>query len=198
MVDRAGSDARRLTVDEILREASTLLETVRGFAPAQVLLAADMLVSALKSRNKVLVFGNGGSASDAEHLAAELVGRFARDRQGWPAVSLTADSSVVTAIGNDYGFDQIFARQVEALGRQGDIAFAISTSGKSANVIAGLEAAERGGLRRIALTGRDGGLLGRAAELQINVPHDSVPRVQEVHRTLLHVICELVERELAG
>ncbi|SVA34189.1 uncharacterized protein METZ01_LOCUS87043, partial [marine metagenome] len=110
----------------------------------------------------------------------------------------TADSSVVTAIGNDYGFDQIFARQVEALGRQGDIAFAISTSGKSANVIAGLEAAERGGLRRIALTGRDGGLLGRAAELQINVPHDSVPRVQEVHRTLLHVICELVERELAG
>lgn len=198
MVDRAGSDARRLTVDEILREASTLLETVRGIAPAQVLLAADMLVSALKSRNKVLVFGNGGSASDAEHLAAELVGHFSRDRQGWPAVSLTADSSVVTAIGNDYGFDQIFARQVEALGRQGDIAFAISTSGKSANVIAGLEAAERGGLRRIALTGRDGGLLGRAAELQINVPHDSVPRVQEVHRTLLHVICELVERELAG
>ena len=198
MVDRAGSDARRLTVDEILREASTLLETVRGFAPAQVLLAADILVSALKSRNKVLVFGNGGSASDAEHLAAELVGRFARDRQGWPAVSLTADSSVVTAIGNDYGFDQIFARQVEALGRQGDIAFAISTSGKSANVIAGLEAAERGGLRRIALTGRNGGLLGRAAELQLNVPHDSVPRVQEVHRTLLHVICELVERELAG
>ena len=198
MVDHAGSDARRLTVDEILREASTLLETVRGFAPAQVLLAADMLVSALKSRNKVLVFGNGGSASDAEHLAAELVGHFSRDRQGWPAVSLTADSSVVTAIGNDYGFDQIFARQVEALGRQGDIAFAISTSGKSANVIAGLEAAERGGLRRIALTGRDGGLLGRAAELQINVPHDSVPRVQEVHRTLLHVICELIERELAG
>ena len=198
MVDHAGSDARRLTVDEILREASTLLETVRGIAPAQVLLAADMLVSALKSRNKVLVFGNGGSASDAEHLAAELVGHFSRDRQGWPAVSLTADSSVVTAIGNDYGFDQIFARQVEALGRQGDIAFAISTSGKSANVIAGLEAAERGGLRRIALTGRDGGLLGRAAELQINVPHDSVSRVQEVHRTLLHVICELIERELAG
>lgn len=198
MVDHASSDARRLRVDEILREASALLETVRGFAPAQVLLAADILVSALKSRNKVLVFGNGGSASDAEHLAAELVGRFARDRQGWPVISLTADSSVVTAIGNDYGFDQIFARQVEALGRQGDIAFAISTSGKSANVIAGLEAAERGGLRRIALTGRDGGPLGRAADLQLNVPHDSVPRVQEVHRTLLHVICELVERELAG
>jgi D-sedoheptulose 7-phosphate isomerase len=198
MVDHASSDARRLRVDEILREASALLETVRGFAPAQVLLTADMLVSALKSRNKVLVFGNGGSASDAEHLAAELVGRFARDRKGWPAISLTADSSVVTAIGNDYGFDQIFARQVEALGRQGDIAFAISTSGKSANVIAGLEAAERGGLRRIALTGRDGGPLGRVADLQLNVPHDSVPRVQEVHRTLLHVICELVERELAG
>jgi len=198
MVDRASSDARRFRVDEILREAGALLETVRGFAPAQVLLTADMLVSALKSRNKVLVFGNGGSASDAEHLAAELVGRFARDRKGWPAISLTADSSVVTAIGNDYGFDQIFARQVEALGRQGDIAFAISTSGKSANVIAGLEAAERGGLRRIALTGRDGGPLGRVADLQLNVPHDSVPRVQEVHRTLLHVICELVERELAG
>ena len=198
MVDHASSDARRLRVDEILREASALLETVRGFAPAQVLLTADMLVSALKSRNKVLVFGNGGSASDAEHLAAELVGRFARDRKGWPAISLTADSSVVTAIGNDSGFDQIFARQVEALGRQGDIAFAISTSGKSANVIAGLEAADRGGLRRIALTGGDGGPLGRVADLQLNVPHDSVPRVQEVHRTLLHVICELVERELAG
>ena len=198
MADHSGRDDPRKVVHGILSEASALLETVRGSDATPVLSAADMIVRALNSTGKVLVFGNGGSAADAEHLAAELVGRFARDRRGWAAVALTADSSVVTALGNDYGFRQVFARQIEALGRPGDIAFAISTSGTSANVIAGFEAAERGGLKCIALTGRDGGPLGRAAHLHLNVPHESTARVQEVHRTLLHVICELVERELTA
>ena len=132
MAEQSGPDDRRQVVEGILREAGELLDAVRGFDPAPLLAAADAIVGALRSNGKVLTFGNGGSASDAEHLAAELVGRFARERRGWPAIALTADSSVVTSIGNDLGFDQIFARQVEALGAPGDVAVAISTSGSSA------------------------------------------------------------------
>ena len=190
----ADQDDPRQVIDGILGEAAALHEQVRRLDLQPVLSAAEAMVRALGAGGQVLAFGNGGSASDAEHLAAELVGRFNRERCGWPAVALTADSSVVTAIGNDFGFDQVFARQVEALGRRGDIAFGISTSGASANVLAGFEAAERGGLVRVALTGRDGGALGRAADIHVNVPHDTTARVQEVHRTLLHVLCELVER----
>ena len=198
MAEQSGPDDRRQVVEGILREAGELLDAVRGFDPAPLLAAADAIVGALRSNGKVLTFGNGGSASDAEHLAAELVGRFARERRGWPAIALTADSSVVTSIGNDLGFDQIFARQVEALGAPGDVAVAISTSGSSANVVRGFEAAERTGLRRVALTGRDGGSLGRSAEIHLNVPHDTTARVQEVHRVWIHALCELVEREMTA
>ena len=190
----ADQDDPRQVVDSILGAAAALHEQVRRLDLQPVLSAADAVIRALGAGGQVLAFGNGGSASDAEHLAAEFVGRFHRERRGWPAVALTADSSVVTAIGNDYGYDQVFARQVEALGRRGDVAFGISTSGTSANVLAGFAAAERGGLVRVALTGRDGGALGRAADIHLNVPHDTTARVQEVHRTLLHVLCELVER----
>ena len=198
MAEQSSGGDRREVVDEILRDAAALLETVRGFDPAPLLAAADAIVGALRSNGKVLTFGNGGSASDAEHLAAELVGRVARERRGWPVVALTADSSVVTSIGNDLGFDQVFARQIEALGAAGDVALAISTSGSSANVVRGIEAAERAGLRCIALTGRDGGALGRAAEIHLNVPHDTTARVQEIHRVWIHVLCELVEREMTA
>ena len=164
--------------------------------PQPVLIAATAIVGALGQGGKLLLFGNGGSAADAQHVAAELVGRFERERAALAAIALTADSSVLTSIGNDYAFDRVFARQVEALGRAGDVAFGISTSGSSPNVVAALQAAGALGLVTIALTGGDGGAAGRAAAIHVNVPSDVTARVQEVHRTLLHVICDLVESAL--
>jgi D-sedoheptulose 7-phosphate isomerase len=158
--------------------------------------AAAAILAASREGRKVLVFGNGGSAADAQHLAVDLVGRFQRERRPVAVVALTADPSLLTAIANDYAFDRVFVRQIEALGAAGDLAVGISTSGRSANVIEGLRAARAGGLRTIAMTGRDGGPAGALADIHINVPDPSTARVQEVHRTLIHAICELVEREL--
>ena len=158
-----------------------------------VIAAAAAIREALSSGGKLLIFGNGGSAADAQHMAAELVGRFERERAAFAAVALTTDTSILSAIGNDYGFDGVFARQVEGLGRPGDVALGISTSGASANVLAALDAARSRGLATIALTGRDGGACGRAADIHVNVPDDSTARVQEVHTTLIHALCELVE-----
>jgi D-sedoheptulose 7-phosphate isomerase len=158
--------------------------------------AAAAILAASNQGGKVLVFGNGGSAADAQHLATDLLGRFQRERRGLAAVALTADGSLLTAIANDYAFDRVFVRQIEALGASGDLAFGISTSGRSANVIEGLRTARARGLRTIALTGKDGGQAGALADIHINVPDPSTARVQEAHRTLIHAICELVEREL--
>jgi phosphoheptose isomerase len=163
-----------------------------------VLDAAAAIIEALGSGGKLLVFGNGGSAADAQHVAAEFVGRFERERAGMAAIALTTDASVMTSVANDYSFDRVFARQVEALGRPGDVALGISTSGASPNVVAALVAAREQGLKTIALTGADGGAAGRAAAIHVNVPSASTARVQEVHRTLLHVICDIVERSIAG
>jgi D-sedoheptulose 7-phosphate isomerase len=175
-------------------ETIALHERVKNGDTRPVIEAAAAISASLKGGGKLLIFGNGGSASDAQHAAAELVGRFERERDGMAAVALTADSTVLTSIGNDDGFDRVFARQVEALGRPGDIAVGISTSGNSPNVLAGLQAARARGLKTVALTGREGGTIAHVAEIHINVPSPSTPRVQEVHRTLLHVICDLVER----
>lgn len=155
--------------------------------------AADAIGDCLKAGGKVLAFGNGGSASDAQHLVAELVGRFEGERRALAAIGLTADSNVVTAIANDYGYDQVFVRQVEGLGQRGDVAFGISTSGRSANVRAALAAAKAHGLVTIALTGRDGGPMGSEADIHLNVAEDATPRVQEVHRTILHAMCTLID-----
>jgi phosphoheptose isomerase len=177
-----------------LTDTIALYEQVRRADPRPVVEAAVAVRTALEGGSKLLIFGNGGSAADAQHAAAELVGRFARERRGLAAVALTSDSSILTSVANDYGYDRVFARQIEALGRPGDVALGISTSGASANVVAALEAARRGGLKTVALTGRDGGAVGRQGDIHINVPSQSTARVQEVHRTLLHVICDLVER----
>ena len=163
----------------------------RNLGPA--LMAATAIDRALAAGRKVLVFGNGGSASDAQHLAAELVGRFVRERAALPAIALSADTAVLTSIANDYSYKQVFARQIEALGIAGDVALGISTSGESPNVSAALQVARDRGLKTIALTGRDGGSVGTAAEIHVNVPDQNTARVQEVHRTLLHVICEVIE-----
>lgn len=156
--------------------------------------AADAIVRALGGGHRVLAFGNGGSASDAEHFVAELVGRFEDDRPALNAIALTANSSVATSIANDFGFERLFARQIDGLGSAGDVAIGISTSGRSRNVEAALAAARAKGLTTIALTGRDGGPVGRAADIHINVAESATPRIQEVHRTITHAICALVER----
>ncbi len=176
-------------------DATIALHTrLRDGSQEPLLAAVAAIREALAGGGKLLAFGNGGSAADAQHFAAELVGRFARERRALAAIALTTDTSVLTSIGNDYSFDRVFTRQIEAIGRPGDVAFGITTSGGSANVLAALRAAREQGLQTIALTGRDGGEAGRAAEIHVNVPDASTARVQEVHRTLIHIICELVER----
>ena len=184
-------------IGAIFAETIALHDQVRQADTQPIARGAEAIVTALRAGGKLLVFGNGGSAADAQHAAAELVNRFTRDRDGLAAIALTTDPSVVTSIGNDCGFDRVFARQVEALGRPGDVALGITTSGNSANVVAALRAPRRRSLRTVALTGCNGGAAGAAAEIHINVPAESTPRVQEVHRTVLHVLCELVEREFA-
>ena len=186
-------DDPRHVLEATLTETIALHEHTRQHARS-VLEAAAVVVASMRAGGKLLLFGNGGSAADAQHVAAELVGRFQRERAAMAALALTTDTSVLTSIGNDYAFDRVFARQIEALGRKGDVAFGISTSGASPNVVAALVAARALGLQTIALTGADGGAVGRAAAIHVNVPSGSAARVQEVHRTLLHVICDIVER----
>jgi D-sedoheptulose 7-phosphate isomerase len=158
--------------------------------------AAAAITRSLAAGGQLLAFGNGGSAADAQHLVAELVGRFEQDRRPFSAVALTADSSVLTTIGNDYGYEQIFARQIAGLGRRGDVAFGISTSGRSRNVELALDAARSRGMVTIALTGRDGGPIGANADIHLNVAESSTARTQEVHRTILHALCAIVEQRL--
>jgi phosphoheptose isomerase len=189
----AGGTAPAVVVGRTLDQAIALHQRVRGLDLTPVVRAAMAIVESLGTGGRVLTFGNGGSAADAQHLAAELVGRFQKERSGLAAMALTADTSVLTSLANDFGFERVFSRQLEALARPGDVAFAISTSGQAPNVIAGLQAARSRNLRTIALTGRDGGEAGRLAEIHINVPDDATARVQEVHRTLIHAICEIVE-----
>jgi D-sedoheptulose 7-phosphate isomerase len=159
---------------------------------------AEAIISAYRREHKVILFGNGGSAADAQHLAAEFVGRYRRDRRPLPAVALTVNASAVTAIANDYEFDLVFARQLEALGAAGDVAIGISTSGKSANVIAALRVARREGLITVALTGRPGSPIAEVADFCVCIPSEHTPGIQEAHITVGHVLCELVERALFG
>jgi D-sedoheptulose 7-phosphate isomerase len=154
---------------------------------------SEILVAALDRGNKLLLFGNGGSAADAQHIAAEFVGRFAFDRPALPALALSVNTSCVTAIGNDYGFERVFARQIEALGRSGDVAVGISTSGNSPNVLQGLAAAKELRLHTVAFAGRTGGKLKDAADYCLCVPSSETPRIQECHILLGHMISELVE-----
>ena len=159
--------------------------------------AAQSIAQAFSAGCKVLAFGNGGSAGDAEHLVAELVGRFEIERRPLPAMALTCDSSTLTSLANDYGYVKVFARQIEALGNPGDVAFGISTSGRSENIEAALIAAKARGLVTIALTGRDGGRMGSDADIHVNVAEQSTARIQEVHRTIMHAICALIDRSQA-
>jgi D-sedoheptulose 7-phosphate isomerase len=157
---------------------------------------SEILVAAFDQGGKVLLFGNGGSAADAQHIAAEFVGRFAFDRPALPALALSVNTSCVTAIGNDYGFDLVFSRQIEALGRPGDVAIGISTSGNSANVLRGVAAARKLGLHTVALTGEAGGKLKSAVDDCICAPSNETPRIQECHILIGHIIAELAEQTI--
>ncbi len=167
------------------------VETVSAMAKV-----SEILIAALQKGNKPLLFGNGGSAADAQHIAAEFVGRFAFDRPALPALALSVNTSSVTAIGNDYGFELVFARQIEALGHPGDVAIGISTSGNSPNVLQGVAAAKKMGLHTVALTGAAGGKLKTAVDYCICAPSNETPRIQECHILIGHIISELVEQTI--
>jgi D-sedoheptulose 7-phosphate isomerase len=163
--------------------------------------AIELMFNALSNGNKILACGNGGSAGDAQHFAAELVGRFERERFPLPAISLTTDTSIITAVANDYSFNEIFSKQVQAFGQAGDVLLAISTSGNSANVVAAVEAALEREMRVVALTGKDGGKLAQMlsdADVHINVPHSRTARIQEVHLVAIHSICDGLDVALFG
>lgn len=171
------------------------IEAVRDAEP-QITEAVAAIASCIRDGGTVLFCGNGGSAADAQHLAAELVGRFARERNAWPAQALHANTSVLTAVGNDYGFDRVFARQVEAFGRPHDVLVALSTSGSSPNVVEAISVARDRGMTVVGLTGGTGGVVGEMSSVHINIPFDSTARVQEAHILIGHVICGLVEESL--
>jgi len=175
---------------ELLRSDATLVSALSRVAHA--------LIHAFRQGNKVLLFGNGGSANDAQHIATELVGRFAFDRPALPALSLAESISSLTAISNDHGFEQVFSRQIEALARPGDVAIAISTSGNSPNILHGVATANKADLLTIGLTGRSGGKLRSLVKECICVPSDDTPRIQECHTLIGHMLCQIVEEELFG
>ncbi len=185
--------------DKIIRDIRDAIQVKESVIRSQVELierAAVLVVDCLKKKNKLLFFGNGGSASDSQHLAAEFVGRYESERQGLPAIALTTDTAILTAVGNDYGFDRVFDRQIEALGRVGDVAFAISTSGNSPNVISGVKKAKEKGLTTIGFLGRDGGKLKALVDLAIVVPSAKTSRIQETHLMIGHILCERVDEAL--
>lgn len=157
--------------------------------------AATVVVSAIKNGNKVIFCGNGGSAADSQHLAAELIGKFYFNRRSLPAVSLTVNTSIITAIGNDFGFEKVFSRQLEGIGKAGDVLIGLSTSGNSENVVEAFRLAKELGISTIAFTGESGGILRDLADILINVPSSDTPRIQEAHIMVGHIICELVEKE---
>ena len=165
---------------------------------SQISQISSLIVEAYRKKKKVLLFGNGGSAADAQHIAGELVNKLHLERDALEAIALTTDSSVLTSIANDYDYSRIFARQVEALAQEGDVVIGISTSGCSSNVVEAIRVAREKGAKTVGLTGKGGGKLAELVDLVISVPSDETPRVQESHITILHIICCLVERELFG
>ena len=183
-------------VKNFLNASADLKYQVAETLSEKILEAAQLIKESLATGSKLLLMGNGGSAADAQHIAAELVGRFKKERSAIPAIALTVDSSILTALANDYGFDTIFSRQIEAIGQKGDVVLGFSTSGNSANVIRAFKQANELGAITIGLLGNDGGLANDLVQLAIVVPSDDTARIQEVHITIGHIICEIVENEL--
>ncbi len=183
-------------IKEILLESIQVKEEVLHTKVGEILNIADALIDCIRKNGKVIIFGNGGSAADSQHIAAELVGRFKKDRKAMAAIALTTNTSILTSLSNDYGYDIVFAKQVEALGQRNDVAIGISTSGKAKNVACAIKQAKKMGIKTIALTGGDGGELAKLADISLLVPSSVTARIQEAHITIGHVVCELIEQAL--
>jgi len=181
-----------------LEDSAKIKTTMAQTLSAIIAEAAQIILDAYKAGGKVLLIGNGGSAADAQHIAAELAGRFKLDRTGLPAIALTTNTSVLTALANDYGYERVFSHQLEALAKDKDVLIAITTSGTSPNILKAVEMAHSKGVTVIGLTGAKGGKLKDSADLTIMVPSDDTPRIQEAHITIGHIICHLVEKGLFG
>ncbi|MFA6321293.1 MAG: D-sedoheptulose 7-phosphate isomerase [Candidatus Omnitrophota bacterium] len=184
------------TIKAKIEESIEVKEDLHTMQVANIEKASRLIIAAFNTGGKVLVFGNGGSAADSQHIAAEFVGRFKKERRALPAIALTTNTSTLTAIANDYGYDVTFLRQVEALGQKGDIAIGLSTSGNSKNVVAALEKARAMGMKTIGLTGAGGGVMSGLCDALIAVGSKNTPRIQEAHILVAHIICEIVENEL--
>lgn len=184
-------------IKSMIEESAETKMVVLELAP-QIEKAVETVIGALKNNRKIILAGNGGSASQSIHIAAEFVGRFKIERKGLPAIALTADLAAITSIGNDYGFDAIFERQLEALGNEGDVFIALSTSGNSRNIIKAVEKAKELNVHTIGLLGKGGGKLKNTSKVNIIVNSDNTPRIQEAHLMILHIICELAEKEMFG
>ena len=183
-------------IAQIIKESISVKEQIAKTMVKDIHKAAEYMSKGLAAGGKVLLFGNGGSAADSQHIAAELVGRFKMERRGMPAIALTTDTSTLTSIGNDYGFEEVFSRQIEALVTKNDVVVGISTSGNARNVIAGILEAKRQQIKTIVLSGCDGGQLASLADIALVVPSQNTARIQEAHITIGHILCELVEDKL--
>jgi len=191
------SPAEQRVIDDLIEGSNVIRQTAYSLAP-DIVTVAEHIINTLQNGGKVLTCGNGGSAADAQHFAAELVGRYRRERPGWSAIALTVDSSVLTSLCNDYGFEQVFAHQVQALGRPGDILVAISTSGRSKNVLAAVEVASTLGMRTVGLTGEGASKLGALVDHHLPIPSTNTAFIQQAHIAVVHIICELVEERLSS
>jgi D-sedoheptulose 7-phosphate isomerase len=191
-------DSMGIEIAKRLEESARIKNAVARSMIDEIECMVNLIVMAYKAGGKVVLCGNGGSAADAQHIAGELVGQFMLKRQAFPAIALTTNTSILSAVANDYGYEAIFSRQIEALVTEKDVVVAISTSGNSPNVVEAIEMAKAKGAKTIGLTGGNGGKLAKIADLVLTVPSDATPRIQEAHVTIGHIVCELVERELSG
>jgi len=182
--------------NEFLSHLETVNKTIETMQE-QLENAANLAVETLKKGNKILLCGNGGSAADAQHIAAELVGRYKTERRGLPAIALTTDTSALTAISNDYGYDKVFDRQVEALANKGDLLIGISTSGNSANILSAFKVAKDKGCKTLGMSGKNGGKMNEVCDINLIVPSDDTPRIQEMHILLGHTLCQIIDNELS-
>jgi len=186
----------RERIKDILLESIQVKEEILRNQVDAILEIAELMIDCLKKDGKVIVFGNGGSASDSQHIAAELVGRFKKDRSALAGIALTTNTSILTSLANDYGYDVVFSRQIEALGKKNDIALGISTSGKAKNVTLAIKQAKKMGIKTVVLSGGDGGDIVKLADVSLVVPSKVTARIQEAHITIAHIICEMIEQEL--
>lgn len=182
-------------IKDIIEEKTSLLNKLEHETYIEnVEHVGNLLIETIKNGNKIILAGNGGSAADAQHFAGEIVGRFTMERNSLPALSLCVDPSVMTCIANDYGYDAVFARQIEGLGQKGDVFIGISTSGNSQNIVEAIEKCKKSGIVTVGLLGKDGGLIGNLADFSLVVPSESTPRIQEIHTFTVHILCEMIEK----